>query len=190
MVRKLKKILIYGSRDFGQVVKALVKSCGHEFSGFIDDFNTGGEIVGNFSEVCNTFLPEQYEIVIAIGYNNLKERWKAYQKVNNAGYQVPQLIHPSAYISESCRIGQGSIIMVGAIVDINVTLSELVVLWPGVIVNHDSKVNANTFLSPGAIICGCTTVGKECFLGAGAVIVDHIMVPDESFIKAGRIFKG
>jgi len=190
VVRYLKKILVYGSRDFGQVIKALVKNCGYEFSGFIDDFNTGDEIVGKFLEVCDTFSSENYEIVIAIGYNNLKERWKIYRKVSGAGYRIPHLIHPKAYVSESCKVGEGVIIMTGAIVDINVKLAELVVLWPGVVVNHDSEINANTFLSPNSTICGFVTIGENCFLGAGAVVVDHMRVPEDSFIKAGRLFKG
>lgn len=186
----MKKILVYGSQEFGQVVKALVRKCKYEFIGFIDDFNTGEEIIGSYSEVCKSFLPQDFEIVIAIGYRNIKERWDIYQKVFLDGYNVPCLVHPQAVISDSCKIGQGSIIMAGAIVDVNVQLKELVVVWPGGVVNHDSVINANTFLSPNSTVCGFAEIGKDCFLGAGTIVVDHKKVPDGSFIKAGSLFKG
>jgi len=186
----MKKILVYGSQDFGQVVKALVVKCGHEFSGFIDDFNSGNEIVGNYLQACESFSPQHFEIVIAIGYKNIKERWKIYQKVCLAGYSIPCIIHPNALISDNCKIGAGSIIMAGAIVDVNAQLEELVVVWPGVVVNHDSVIHANTFLSPNSTICGFVEVGKDCFLGAGTIVVDHRKVPDGSFVKAGSLFKG
>lgn len=186
----MKKVLVYGSQDFGQVVKSLVKTCGYEFIGFIDDFNSGTEILGNYMEVCKSFSPQKFEIVIAIGYKNIRERWNVYQKVCHAGYNVPSLIHPHALISDSCNIGQGSIIMIGAILDMNVQLKELVVVWPGVVVNHDSVIHENTFLSPNSTICGFVEVGKECFLGAGTIVVDHRKVSEGSFIKAGSLFKG
>ena len=38
-------VLVYGSGMLGQLVRALAADCGRKFSGFIDDFTAGGEIV-------------------------------------------------------------------------------------------------------------------------------------------------
>jgi sugar O-acyltransferase (sialic acid O-acetyltransferase NeuD family) len=184
----MKKILVYGSRDFGQVVKDIVLQCGFQFAGFIDDYYNGTDILGTYEQVQEKYSPDLYEIVIAIGYKHLKARWETYQKVINEGYTVPCLIHPKAYVRSTDAIGPGAIIMVGAVVDFNAQAEELTVLWPGAVLNHDSIVKSNTFLSPNSTICGFVTVGEGSFIGAGAVVADHVTVPAGSYIKARGLF--
>lgn len=184
----MKKVLVYGSLEFGQVVRNLVKECGHEFVGYVDDSNSGDCVLGRFVDVMGQFPPGEYEVAVAVGYKSLEARWSVFEKVKSAGYRVPSLIHPRAYVHDAGKIAEGGIIMAGAIVDVNVTFAPLVVAWPGVVVNHDSNISANTFLSPNATVCGCVNVGSNCFVGAGVVVVDHVRVPNNSFIKAGSVF--
>lgn len=185
----MKKIIVYGSKEFGYVVKDIVSQCGHHFVGFIDDYSSdGGQVLGNFDQIVKSFSPESYEIAIAIGYSDLNARWLAYKKVISSGYRVPVLLHPKAYVRDKNAVSHGSIVMAGSIVDVNVKIGELAVLWPGAIVNHDSSVGANTFLSPNSTVCGSVIIGEGCFIGAGAVIVDHVHVPRGTFIKAGKIY--
>lgn len=182
------KILVYGSLEFGEVVKYLVLQCGHEFVGFIDDYSTGGEILGTFAEVVEKHPADSYGIVIAIGYKHLKARWDVFQRVQSLGYRSPALIHPKAYVRETGAVGPGAMVMAGAIVDIHAQIGAMCVLWPAAVVNHNSNIGANTFLSPNSTVCGHVQVGENSFVGAGAVIVDHVSVPADAFIKAGTVY--
>lgn len=182
------KLLVYGSRDFGRVVRDLAQTCGHHFVGFVDDLYEGAHVLGNYGAVKSLYPPGSAGMVIAIGYGHLEARWKIFRKVVADGYEVPTLIHDRAYVRSPEGIGRGALIMAGAIVDVSVKLGELTVLWPGAVVNHDSVIGANTFISPNATVCGFVEVGESCFVGAGAVIVDHRSVPDHAFVKAGDVF--
>jgi sugar O-acyltransferase (sialic acid O-acetyltransferase NeuD family) len=184
------KFLVYGSLDFGHVIRDLIGQCGYEFAGFVDDFNEGKEIVGTLEQAAQSHPPSGFRIAIAVGYNNLKARWEATQKALRAGYHLPVLIHPRAYVRSVEKVGAGTIIMAGALIDSNTLIEENVVIWPGAVVSHDSRVGANTFLSPNCTLCGFVTVGHSCFVGAGATITNQVTVPDESFIKAGAVYKG
>jgi sugar O-acyltransferase (sialic acid O-acetyltransferase NeuD family) len=184
----VKKILVYGSQEFGQVVKDFVCQCGHEFIGFIDDYNIGQRILGNFTQVAKKFPYDAYDIAIAIGYKHLQARWNIFQRVRSLGYRFPHLIHPRAYVRDVEAIGEGTMVMANAVVDVRASIGPLVVIWPGVVVNHNSVIAANTFLSPNATVCGYVSVGESCFVGAGATIVDHTDVPPNSFIKAGAVY--
>lgn len=176
-------ILLYGSKEFASTVGELVRHCGHQLCGLVDDYNTGNGIIGSFDSIKHTHPYSEYGFAIAIGYNNIKARWTAWEKIQTAGYSTPVLIHPNAYIADTVRVGDGAMIMAGAIVDVRVEIGVLNVLWPGVCINHDTKIGANTFVSPGATICGAVNVGAHSFIGAGAVIVDHCTVPESSYIK-------
>lgn len=184
----MNKLLIYGSRDFARLVKDIARQLDYEFVGYIDDFYTGGDIVGTYEEVKKNYLPESVYIVIAVGYNDLQARWNIYQKVTADKYTVPSLIHPAAYVRNTENIGRGAIVMARSVIDQNARLDELTVAWPGVVVNHDSCIRYGTFLSPGVIVCGFVNVGPLSFIGANAVVVDHVDIPGESFVKAGTVY--
>lgn len=186
----MKKVLVYGSQEFGRVVRDLVEVCGEEFAGYIDDLYTGEEVLGTFAQIAKTFPPTEYSVALAIGYKNLAVRAQVAQRVEANGYELATLIHPRAYVRHREMVAAGCLVMAGAVVDVGANLEEMVVVWPGVVVNHDSSVGANTFLSPNATICGFVQIGEGCFIGAGAVVVDHVQVPAASFIKAGALYKG
>lgn len=182
------RILVYGSQEFGQVVKQLVIDGGLSCAGFIDDVFEGPEVVGPFAEAAHRFPPDEYAIVNAVGYRDLTARQRITRSICAHGYQMPSLIHRAAFVARTARIGAGCIIMAGALIDTGAVLRETVVAWPGAVVNHDAVIGDNTFLSPGCIVCGGAAVGKNCFVGAGAVIVDHAQVPDGTRIKANHTF--
>ena len=187
--QSMKKILIYGSKSFGNTIRHLAAHCGYSFHGYIDDLNPqGSDVVGDFEQVKKSFSSEEYAVAVAIGYRYLKQRSELLSRVWNASYRTPSLIHPSAYVDPSAEIGEGSFIMSNCTIDINVSIGRGVVIWPGAVVCHDSKVCDNVFISPNATLCGKTTVGKESFIGATASIVDHNTVPDGSFVKAGAVY--
>jgi len=183
------RILVYGSSDFGAVLKDLAEDCGHEFAGFIDDVHPGNDrVVGNFESACLSHPPARHAIAIAVGYKHLEARRALLAKVRNAGYALPALVHPAAYVHRSVEVGAGAVVMARAIADRAARLGEACVLWPGANVSHDASIGANTFLSPGATICGFAKVGGNCFIGASAVVADHRTVPDGAFVKAGSVF--
>jgi len=176
-------MLIYGSKDFAATVAELVRHCGHEVVGMVDDYNSGTDILGDFTAVTRTHPPSEYGIAMAIGYSNIPARWAAWERIRSAGYRAPALIHPRAYVADTAHIGEGVMVMAGAIVDVRADIGDLAVVWPGACVNHDVEIGSNTFISPNATLCGFSHVGPHSFIGAGAVIVDHGQVPEASFIK-------
>ncbi len=185
----INKYLIYGSTDFSSVLKDILEQTEKEVVGFIDDFfprNKG--VLGTFEDIISKYTPDKYNIVIGIGYKYMKERWSVYEKVRNAGYHTPSIIHPAAYVRNYENIDDGAIIMAGAIVDVNTTVGDSSVIWPGAVLNHDSHIGENCFISPNVTICGFVNVGRNTFIGAGAIIVDHNSVPANSFVKAGSLY--
>ena len=177
------KFLIYGSREFAQTVIELVADCGHEVVGCIDDFASGSGVLGTFDEVQQSHPPGEYAIALAVGYTNLEARWQAWQKIRAAGYAVPALVHPRAYVAGSARVDAGAMLMAGALVDVRARIGEIAVVWPGACVSHDSAIGNNCFVSPNATICGYVELGEHSFVGAGAAVVDHCTVPAGTRVK-------
>ena len=177
------RLLIYGSSDFAPTVIELVRACGHEAVGLIDDTRLGFNVLGSLEQVTLTHPPVDYGIALAIGYKNLAGRWAAWLRARAAGYDAPVLIHPRAYVADSAKVGAGSMVMAGALIDVRASVGTAAVLWPGVCINHDSTIGANCFISPNATLCGFVQLGENSFVGAGAAVADGSQVPPSSFIK-------
>jgi len=186
----VKPLLVYGSREFGHVVRDLARQCGFGFAGFVDDMDRGPEILGSWDEVAPRHDPARHGVAMAIGYRHLRERRALCERVRAQGYEMPALIHPRAYVRDAAAVGAGSFIMAGGVVDFAARVGRFVVVWPGATINHHAEVGANTFISPNAAICGYSVVGEDCFIGAGATIVDHRTLPPGSFVKAGAVYAG
>lgn len=177
------RLLIYGSRDFARTVADLIRHCGHDPVGMIDDFRRDGGVLGGLDEVATSHPARDYGVAIAIGYSDIPARWRAWERVRAAGYRAPALVHPRAYVADTARIGEGVMVMAGAIVDTRAELDDLAVVWPGACVNHDARVGRNSFISPNATLCGHSQVGRDSFVGAAAAIADHGELPPGSFLK-------
>lgn len=176
------KLLVYGSQDFAQTVAALAVDCGYVIAGFVDDFNQGTGVVGTSKSIRLSHPPQNFSIVMAIGYKNLPARLVAWENLRRTGYSTPTLIHPRAYVGREVRMGEGAMVMAGAIIDVRAQIGDIAVLWPGACVNHDATIGSNSFLSPNTTICGHADIGASCFVGAGTAVVDRGVVPAGSFL--------
>jgi sugar O-acyltransferase (sialic acid O-acetyltransferase NeuD family) len=181
------RLLIYGSQIYARLLCEQVRAVGHELVGNIDDFNSGGQVLGSYERVRQEYPPDSYGLVIGIGYKYFDERWAIYQRATGDGYVCPSLVHPEAYVATTATLLPGSVVMARAIIDHRVTAGELSVIWPGANVSHDSVVGRNTFVSPGAVLCGRVEVGHSVFVGAGAIIADNVRVGSNRFIRAGEV---
>ena len=71
-------LLIYGSSDFAPTVIELVKACGHDPIGIVDDFNEKIGILGSLAELTLSHPPADFGISLAIGYKDFGGRWAAW----------------------------------------------------------------------------------------------------------------
>lgn len=185
----LKPVLVLGASEFGQTVRELVVACGRRFAGFVDDWQSGPEIVATQASVCASHAPDRYDVALAVGYKHIAARRELAHHLRGLGYAITPLVHPQAYVAPSASIDEGAVVMARAAIDVRVRIGPLTVVWPGAIVSHDCAFDGNTFVSPGAVICGRCRIGADSFIGAGSIIVNDVIVPAGTFLKAGTLFK-
>src|SRR5258706_11011977 len=145
---QVKQILVYGSREFGQVVRDLAGQCGYRFAGFVDDIDRGPEILGAWQEVSRSHDPALHSVAMAIGYDHLRERRALYERVRAQGYETPPLIHPRAYVRDPAAVGAGAFVMAGAGAGFSARRRPLPPAWPAAPINPPAPRRAHTLLSP------------------------------------------
>lgn len=97
------------------------------------------------------------------------------------------LIHPSAQVHASVKIGHGSLICAGAIVQPDAVIGDHVIINTGAVVEHDCSVGNYSHVAPRACLAGSVAVGDGCLIGAGAIILPQISLGAWCVVGAGGV---
>ena len=140
---------------------------GYENAVFLDDAVKDKDVVGKCCDYKN-FLEEYDTAVAALGDNNMRLYWT--EKLMEAGYQVPALIHPSAVVSPSAEIGNGSFVMQRAVVNTHTVVEHGVLVNSGAVIDHDSHICSGAHVGLGSVVKANCTIGSREKVEAGEVI--------------------
>jgi sugar O-acyltransferase (sialic acid O-acetyltransferase NeuD family) len=112
-------------------------------------------------------------------------RIRLYEESIAAGFKLPSIIAPSAYVSPHAKIGAGTIVMQGAILNTGVVVGDNCIINSRALLEHDSRVSDHCHVSTGATINGDTFIGTGSFIGSGAVIKEGVSVGVGSVVGMG-----
>lgn len=184
----MEKLLLVGSGGFGRVVlehASLLYDCA-----FLDDGSEIGTLVDGIPVIGKTaemasFFPEYKLLLVTIGNNALRE--KIYDQAAAIGYNFPNIIHPSAYISPHATIGSGCVILNNAVVQINAKCGDGCILNPGIELHHDSTIGNYCLIYTNSVIRSLTTVGDRVWIGSTATVSTGAIVPDNAVVDDGAV---
>lgn len=112
-------------------------------------------------------------------------RIQLFQAAQSAGFSLPAIIAPSAYVSPHAQLGAGSIVMHGAIINAGAHVGENCIINSRALIEHDSCIGHHCHIATGAIINGAVRVGKGSFIGSGAVIRQGLHIGEHCLIGMG-----
>jgi sugar O-acyltransferase (sialic acid O-acetyltransferase NeuD family) len=184
-----KKLLIIGASGHGKVVADIaMKMNKWENIAFLDDdenikFSMDLEVIGTSDNVFKYI--NDYEIFVAIGNNATRQ--KILERLEIAGFNIPVLIHPSAVIGSQVDIGNGTVVMAGAIVNCCTKIGKGCIINTGSTIDHDNFIEDYVHISPGAHLAGKVKVGQSSWLGIGSVVINNINITNGSKVGAGSV---
>lgn len=163
----MKRLLIIGAGGFGQMIQETAGLLGYEEVVFLDDASKHKDVVGKCCDYSN-FLKDYDTAVAALGDNGQRLYWT--EKLMEAGYQVPAIIHPSAVVSPSAVIGAGSFIMQRAVVNTHTVIEHGVLVNSGAVVDHDSYVARGAHIGLGSVVKANCRIDEKRKVEAGEVV--------------------
>ncbi|MHB1307511.1 MAG: acetyltransferase [Limisphaerales bacterium] len=120
-----------------------------------------------------------------IGLPTLRER--LFATVASVGGRLPVIRSPRAHTSRHARLGEGTVVFHGAIVNSGVEIGRNGIINTAAIVEHDATVGDHCHISTGARVNGACRVGNRSFIGSGAVLREGIQVAEGTVIGAGAV---
>lgn len=173
------KLLLVGAGGFGRMVaeQAMLQyDCA-----FVDDGQPAGAevcgipVVGGIADLKE--LRKDYDLlVVGIGNNNF--RAQVYEKAAASGYDLPNIIAPSAYVSPFAEIGKGCVILQNACVQNGAVVGNGVLLNAGAEVHCDAVVEDYALIYTNSVIRTGAKVGKYVRIGSNVTICNNATAPD------------
>lgn len=173
----MKSIYIYGASGHGLVVADIAKECGYNNILFIDDEKNS---YPTFEDIKTA-----NHISVALGIGSNKIRAKIFEKVKNNGFEIVTLIHPSAIISSSALIGEGTVVMPNVVVNAKSKVDDGVILNTGSIIEHECIVEDFVHISPNVSLAGNVKVGRYTHIGIGSNVIQGITIGHHTVVGAG-----
>jgi len=189
-------VLIGGGGHCQSVIDVIEQENKFKIAGIVDRSELlgtivlGYEVIGNDGDLEDLAKKYKYACICAgqIKTSSLRER--LFSLAKKAGFLLPSIISPRAYISKHSSIGEGSVIMHDALINADVTVGNNCIINTKSLVEHNSVVEDNCHISTGAIINGDVCVEKGTFFGSNAVSRQGVVISEGSFIEAGRCVSG
>lgn len=146
----------------------------------------GVKILGDTSMLQDYFNQGVKLAVNAIGaIHDPRIRDEFFQKIKRIGFNIPNLIHPSAVVEPSATLGEGNQIMAQAVVGSAARLGNNCIINTGAVISHDCQLSDNVHITPGGILAGNVIIGKNTIVGMGATVYMQAKVGQNVLICNG-----
>ena len=183
----MKKLAILGASGHGKVVADAAECCGWNVS-FFDDNTSVGEVVngwpvfGTFQDLLNQL--DRFEGAI-VGIGNNRVRLEKSEILLANGAPLVSIIHPSATVSRYANIKAGTVVVGGAVVNVDARLGLACIINTGATVDHDCALGDGVHVSPGANLAGEVRIGNGSWVGIGSVVRQQLSIGSNVMIAAG-----
>jgi sugar O-acyltransferase (sialic acid O-acetyltransferase NeuD family) len=186
----MKRCIIIGASGHAKVVTDIFEKQGlYHIIGFIDAKKTVSDSFMGYPILgAEETLPELISsetdcfLFIAIGDNYIRGQVKnrISEKLPDAKFATA--IHPSAQIGKDVSIGEGSVIMAGAIINPCTIIGAFVILNTRSSVDHDNHIEDFASLAPNATTGGNVTIGSYSALSISATVKHGVNVGNHTVI--------
>lgn len=181
-------LAILGASGHGKVLADIAELTGWKQIVFFDDAwpekasNGAWQVIGDTQMLLNNINNYQ-GVIVAIGNN--KVRQQKLQQLDSAGAKLITLIHPSATVSRYTKIGLGSVIVAGAVINPDCIIGSGAIINTCSSVGHDCTLGDAVHICPGARLAGGTEVDDRAWVGVGSSVRQLIKIGADAIIGAG-----
>jgi sugar O-acyltransferase (sialic acid O-acetyltransferase NeuD family) len=118
---------------------------------------------------------------------NNAPRERLFRQALSHGLMPLAVCHRSAICSPRARLGAGTQLLAGAIINAGAQLGVNVLLNTGCIVEHDCLIGDHVHVASGARLAGAVRIGPGAHIGAGATVKQGIQIGPQAVVGAGAV---
>jgi sugar O-acyltransferase (sialic acid O-acetyltransferase NeuD family) len=186
----MKRLAILGASGHGKVVADTALSLGYGEIVFFDDAWPDKRSIGTWNVEGSTkellqSLSDFDSVMVGIGENRVRLEKQAV--LLSAGAPMINFIHPAATVSSLSRVGLGTALFAGVVVNIDAALGAAVIVNTGATIDHDCVLHDGVHIAPGAHLSGNVHVGQCSWIGVGACVKQGVRIGADVMVGAGAV---
>jgi sugar O-acyltransferase (sialic acid O-acetyltransferase NeuD family) len=190
-VKAVRSIVVIGGGGHAKVLIAVLKQSGRRILGYTDQRDRGDILavpyLGTDTELGNVLRRHRgCSAVIGIGKIDASHHRLALQsEVEALGFELPPIVSHHAVINEDVRLGPGTVVLDGVVVNSGTEVGSACILNTGSTLDHDCRLGDDVHIAPGVTVSGGVTIGDHCLIGAGATMIQGVRVCADCLVGAG-----
>lgn len=193
-----KAVIVFGGGGHGKAVIDLLQAVGgYRLIGVVDDgLEAGGQVLGvpvlGGGEATLGPLGEagcKLAVNAVGGIGAMSSRIAIFERLEQAGFDFPTLVHPSAVVESSAKLAAGVQVFPQAYVGSAARVGRGCILNTSTIVSHDCELAEYANLSPGAILAGGVRVGEGVLIGMGTTVNLNVRIGARARIGNSAVVK-
>lgn len=191
-----KVILIGAGRHAILIAEKIFEDSKLDLYGFIDKKNTvlpefitkkGLGVLGDDDSLLK--YKDKAYFHLSLGANLMNVRKRLIQQIHKLDLKIISIIHNSAYVAPSAKLGQGVSVLVNAVIHTNSKVGDFSCINTAAVVEHDCELGRNIFIQPKSVLAGGVTIGNNTVIGMGALIREGITIGKNCVIGGGSFVK-
>lgn len=187
----MKNIVIIGAGDLGKELVWLVEDINkikptYVILGFLDDdvmkdrnAFAGYRVLGGNRRLERLIEKTPLSAVVAIQDGSTRKKIvEEHPNFNN----WESIIHPSAVIASSSKLGKGSIVFPNTTVSVDTKIGDFGLLYINSTICNDCEIGDYVSVMTGATISEHVQAGNECYFSSGSCVAPHKRIGDQAIV--------
>ncbi len=154
---------------------------------------TGGEldgipVVGDDSELERLLAEGVRGACLGVGgTGDNSPRARLFARLRTLGFDLPPVVHATAIVASSARLGAGTQVLAGAIVGAGAVVGENVIVNSAAVVEHDCLIGDHVHLATACALGGTVEVQDGAHVGIRACIIQGLCIGSRALVGAGAV---
>ena len=185
------RVLIIGSGGHAKIVIDILElTKEYEIFGIVtnDDIESfcGYKVLGNDNVLGKLFKKGITKVAMGIGgFRNNNIRTIIFNKLKKINFDIINVIHPTAVISQSVSLGEGNVIFAGVIINSEVQIKNNCIVATGSSIDHETILNNHCLISAGVTIGAGAVLNQGVLCALGSNIISAITIGENVLVAAG-----
>lgn len=191
-----KKLIVFGNGGHARTIHGYFFD-EEVIKGFVvdDPFVDDQPIIGSttvypLSKINDHFPPDEYSILVALGFRDLNEfRMRKSIELRGLGYDFVGFIDKSVRTPGRFNVQSNTIILGNSDIHDGVNIGEGVFISSGAVLGHDSVLGDYSWVGSGTILAGsvqigvCSVLGMNVSVKQNASLAHHTLVSPNTFVN-------
>lgn len=173
----MKHLVIIGNGNMGQIV--------HWYATLCKDYLVKWDIKCHIEDV-QGYVMEPDDVFVCAEVKPA-DRIAHATTIRERGGEFVNIIHPSANVAPTARLGTGIVVGAFTTISINTLIKDDVLIQDHCNVGHDGAIEAYTHLYVGVKLCGRNMVGMMSTLFTGSLVYPDVKIGKNCVVGAGSV---